>query len=123
MSNGLTHNVIDVRGVSCEKHCSSIASAADAGIDAIESGGAALRDLDLIDAPTLIAWPGGDRLIPHTQHGQRFADEIPDVTVRVLPEVGRLPMYDNPTTRAVLPVVAESGVARDQWQRGHRREP
>jgi pimeloyl-ACP methyl ester carboxylesterase len=70
---------------------------ADAGIDAIESGGAALRDLDLIDAPTLIAWPGGDRLIPHTQHGQRFADEIPNVTVRVLPEVGHLPMYDNPT--------------------------
>lgn len=70
---------------------------ADAGIDAIESGGAALRDLDLIDAPTLIAWPGGDRLIPHTQHGQRFADEIPNVTVRVLPGVGHLPMYDNPT--------------------------
>jgi pimeloyl-ACP methyl ester carboxylesterase len=70
---------------------------ADSVIKAIESGEAALHNLDLIDAPTLIVWPGGDRLLPHTQHGQRFADEIPAVTLRVLPKVGHLPMYDDPT--------------------------
>jgi pimeloyl-ACP methyl ester carboxylesterase len=70
---------------------------AEAGIDAVESGGAAVRDLNLVEAPTLIAWPGSDRLIPHTQHGDRFGQEIPNVTVRVLPQVGHLPMYDDPT--------------------------
>lgn len=68
----------------------------DQVLAAIESGSSALECLDEVAVPTLIAWPEHDRTTPRAQHSARFENEIPDVTFRVLPAVGHIPMYDDP---------------------------
>jgi pimeloyl-ACP methyl ester carboxylesterase len=67
---------------------------ADAIIDGIAGGSALLDHLDRIAMPTLIAWPEDDHVAPRTGRS-RFETEIPGVTVRTLPGVGHLPMYDD----------------------------
>lgn len=63
---------------------------------AIRSGEGLLQDLDRVRAPTLIAWAEHDRVLPLERHEHRFRTEIPDVTFRVLPGVGHVPMSDDP---------------------------
>jgi pimeloyl-ACP methyl ester carboxylesterase len=67
---------------------------ADAIIDGIAEGSALLDHLDRIAVPTLIAWPEDDHVAQRTTRS-RFETEIPGVTVRTLPGVGHLPMYDD----------------------------
>jgi pimeloyl-ACP methyl ester carboxylesterase len=78
---------------------------------AIRSGGALLRDLDQVRAPTLVAWAQYDRVLPMERHAQRFRTEIPGVTFRVLPGVGHVPMSDDP--RLVVDTIVD-------WVERHR---
>ena len=63
---------------------------------AMRSGDGLLEDLDRVQVPTLVAWSEFDRILPMERHAQRFRTEIPDVTFRVLPQVGHVPMSDDP---------------------------
>lgn len=71
-------------------------------LDALRSGKALLEGLDRIAAPTLIAWPRHDRMLPLTQHAERFRTEIPGVEFRVLEGVGHVPTWDDPQLVADL---------------------
>jgi pimeloyl-ACP methyl ester carboxylesterase len=62
----------------------------------IRSGEGLCKDLDLVRVPTLVAWAEYDRVLPMEHHAPRFRAEIPDVTFRVLPDVGHVPMSDDP---------------------------
>jgi pimeloyl-ACP methyl ester carboxylesterase len=63
---------------------------------AMRSGSGLLQDLDQVTVPTLIAWAEHDRILPLERHAPRFRSEIPGVTFRVLPDVGHVPMSDDP---------------------------
>lgn len=65
-------------------------------LDALRSGKALLEGLDRIAAPTLIAWPRRDRMLPLDRHAKRFRTEIPGVEFRVLEGVGHVPTWDDP---------------------------
>lgn len=71
-------------------------------IDALRSDHARLIDLDQISAPTLIAWPRDDRMLPMGRHADRFRAEIPGVEFRVLEGVGHVPTWDDPQLVADL---------------------
>ena len=71
-------------------------------IDALQSDHARVTDLDQISAPTLIAWPRDDRMLPMGRHADRFRAEIPGVEFRVLEGVGHVPTWDDPELVADL---------------------
>jgi pimeloyl-ACP methyl ester carboxylesterase len=65
-------------------------------LDALLSGKARLEGLDRVTAPTLIAWPRRDRMLPMARHAERFRAEIPNLEFRVLQGVGHVPTWDDP---------------------------
>ncbi len=67
--------------------------------------GLALRDLDRIACPVLLASPEFDRILPAERHAPRLRREIPDVESRMLPGCGHVPMWDN--TRLVVRTIGE----------------
>ncbi|HZO79796.1 MAG TPA: alpha/beta fold hydrolase [Solirubrobacteraceae bacterium] len=71
-------------------------------IDALRSDHARVTDLEQISAPTLIAWPRHDRMLPMARHAARFRAEIPAVEFRVLEAVGHVPTWDDPQLVAGL---------------------
>lgn len=71
-------------------------------IDALRSDRARVTDLDQISAPTLIAWPRDDRMLPIGRHTDLFRAEIPGVEFRVLEGVGHVPTWDDPQLVADL---------------------
>ena len=71
-------------------------------IDALRSDRARVNGLHEISAPTLIAWPRHDRMLPMSHHADRFRTEIPAVTFRVLEGVGHVPNWDDPQLVAGL---------------------
>jgi pimeloyl-ACP methyl ester carboxylesterase len=71
-------------------------------IDALHSDHARVTDLEQISAPTLIAWPRYDRMLPMPRHAARFRAEIPGVEFRVLDRVGHVPTWDDPQMVAGL---------------------
>jgi pimeloyl-ACP methyl ester carboxylesterase len=71
-------------------------------IDALRSDHARIADLEQISAPTLIAWPRHDRMLPMARHADRFRAEIPGVEFRVLEGVGHVPTWDDPQLVAGL---------------------
>ena len=71
-------------------------------LDALRSDRARIADLEHITAPTLIAWPRHDRMLPMSRHADRFRAEIPGVEFRVLEGVGHVPTWDNPQLVAGL---------------------
>ncbi|HEY3947068.1 MAG TPA: alpha/beta fold hydrolase [Solirubrobacteraceae bacterium] len=71
-------------------------------MDALQSDHARVTDLDQISAPTLIAWPRDDRMLPMGRHTDRFRAEIPGVEFRVLEGVGHVPTWDDPQLVANL---------------------
>jgi pimeloyl-ACP methyl ester carboxylesterase len=62
----------------------------------IRTGEGLCRDLDQVRVPTLVAWAEFDRVLPMEAHAEFFRTSIPDVTFRVLPDVGHVPMSDDP---------------------------
>ncbi|WP_433662222.1 alpha/beta fold hydrolase [Nocardia sp. CA-128927] len=65
-----------------------------------------------LSIPVLIAWSGKDRIIPADRYAAGWRRWAPSATWRTLPDVGHVPMYDDPalvahtilewTTRAVV---------------------
>jgi pimeloyl-ACP methyl ester carboxylesterase len=81
-------------------------SIAQQAIDAVMADkGIALRDLDRIACPVLLASPEFDRILPADRHAPRFRREIPGVESRMLPGCGHLPMWDD--TRLVVNTIGE----------------
>jgi len=65
-----------------------------AAIEALRNDRLALRDLDRIDCPVLLASPEFDRILPAERHAPRFRREIPGVESRTLADCGHVPMWD-----------------------------
>jgi pimeloyl-ACP methyl ester carboxylesterase len=65
----------------------------------------ALRDLDRIDCPVLLASPQFDRVLPPERHAPRLRREIPGAQSRVLAGCGHVPMWDD--TRLVVRMICE----------------
>ena len=57
--------------------------------------GLALRDLDRIDCPVLLASPQFDRVLPPERHAPRLRREIPGAQSRALAGCGHVPMWDD----------------------------
>lgn len=49
-----------------------------------------------VTSPTLIAWSQHDRTIPADHYAERWRQELPAAKWETLPEVGHVPMYDDP---------------------------
>jgi pimeloyl-ACP methyl ester carboxylesterase len=71
-------------------------------IKALREGGVELSGLDRVAAPTLVAWPRADRILPMALHAERFREEVGGVEFRVLEGVGHVPMWDAPQPTAEL---------------------
>ncbi|HEY3830621.1 MAG TPA: alpha/beta hydrolase [Solirubrobacteraceae bacterium] len=72
-------------------------SVSEAALAALRAdSGLALRDLDRISCPVLLASPEFDRVLPAERNAQRFRREIPGVEWRTLPDCGHVPMWDAP---------------------------
>jgi len=67
--------------------------------------GLALRDLDRIDCPVLLASPQFDRVLPPERHAPRLQREIPGAQSRVLAGCGHVPMWDD--SRLVARTICE----------------
>ena len=67
--------------------------------------GLALRDLDRIDCPVLLASPQFDRVLPPERHAPRLRREIPGAQSRVLAGCGHVPMWDD--SRLVARTICE----------------
>jgi pimeloyl-ACP methyl ester carboxylesterase len=67
--------------------------------------GLAVRDLDRIACPVLLASPEHDRILPAERHAPRYKREIPAVEWRTLPGCGHVPMWDD--TQLVLSTIGE----------------
>lgn len=91
----------------------------EAAIAALRAdNGLALRDLDRIHCPVLLASPEFDRVLPAERHAPRFRREIPDVEWRTLPDCGHVPMWD-----ATGPLVQMIGELVDRATASGLREP
>jgi pimeloyl-ACP methyl ester carboxylesterase len=65
-------------------------------LNALVNGRGRLEGLEQVVAPTLVAWPRHDRMLPMRDHAARFRAEIPEVEFRVLEGVGHVPSWDDP---------------------------
>jgi len=65
-------------------------------IAALRANTAAIEGLDAVHAPTLIAWPRHDRILPMARHADRFRTEIARAEFTVLEGAGHVPMWDTP---------------------------
>jgi pimeloyl-ACP methyl ester carboxylesterase len=63
-------------------------------IAALKANTAAIEGLGDVSAPTLIAWPEHDRILPMARHAERFRTEIPGAEFTVLKGAGHVPMWD-----------------------------
>lgn len=80
-------------------------SVSDHAIQALKRDkGLALRDLDRIECPVLLASPQFDRILPMERHAPRLRREIPGVEARMLPGCGHVPMWDD--TRLVIQTIS-----------------
>lgn len=52
--------------------------------------------LDPLPCPILLAWAAHDRLFPPARYGATAQERLPGATYRVLPDVGHVPMIDDP---------------------------
>ena len=59
-------------------------------------------DLDQIRCPVLLAWPAKDRVLPFRRYGRAYCDVLPFAEVRMLDDVGHVPMMDDPAGIAAL---------------------
>jgi pimeloyl-ACP methyl ester carboxylesterase len=55
------------------------------------------RDLDQIPCPVLLAWPAKDRTLPFERYGRPLSEALPSAELRILHDVGHVPMLDDPS--------------------------
>ena len=67
---------------------------------------------DVLPCPILLLWGAEDRLLPIQGYSERWRRVLPGAEWRVLPEVGHLPMYDDP--KAVANSVLEFTTRKQQ---------
>jgi pimeloyl-ACP methyl ester carboxylesterase len=53
------------------------------------------RRLHRVAAPTLVLWADDDRVVP-IEHGRRYAERIPDATLRVIEDCGHAMYFERP---------------------------
>ena len=66
--------------------------------------------LGRIECPVRIAWGEFDRIIPQAPFGTRFPGLVPNATFTTIPNVGHVPMYDDPR-RVVAEIVEHTTLA------------
>ncbi len=69
-----------------------------------------VSDLDHIDVPVRLVLCEDDWLLPPERHGTIFRDQLRDPDVVELPDVGHVPMYDDPA--AIARLIAEHAGAQ-----------
>jgi pimeloyl-ACP methyl ester carboxylesterase len=80
-------------------------SVSEAAIAALRADELALRDLDRISCPVLLASPQFDRVLPAERHAPRYKREIPGVESLTLRDCGHVPMWD--ATRLLVQTIGE----------------
>jgi pimeloyl-ACP methyl ester carboxylesterase len=72
----------------------------------IQRDGPFTGDMAHVSCPVRIAWGQNDRIIPPDEHGRPLLDRVPSAEFVVMPGVGHVPMYDDPTlvTATILEV-------------------
>jgi pimeloyl-ACP methyl ester carboxylesterase len=60
--------------------------------------------LDPLPCPITIAWSGSDALLPVARYEKNVRERLPQATFKVLPDVGHMPMFDDPdlVARSIL---------------------
>lgn len=80
------------------------------------------HQLGAIECPVHVVWSEGDALIPYDPYGLRFPVLVPNAVFSTLPDVGHVPMYDDPqlVARTVLEVTSavDAAAAGALHQRG-----
>ena len=94
--------------------------------------------LDLLPCPITLAWSANDRILPPEVYGATARERLPHAKYVLLPEVGHIPMVDDPRlcadtilattrgTRADAPVAAQNVIelGNDEWPGpGSNRRP
>ncbi|WP_081290249.1 alpha/beta fold hydrolase [Mycobacterium asiaticum] len=81
------------------------------------------HQLGAVECPVHIVWSERDALIPYDPYGLRFSDLVPNAEFTTLPDVGHVPMYDDPhlVAKTVLEVTnAVDAVAAGRPRREER---
>lgn len=60
------------------------------------------RELDQVGCPVLLAWSTKDRVLPFKRYGRTYREALPFAELRMLPDVGHVPMMDDPAGIATL---------------------
>jgi pimeloyl-ACP methyl ester carboxylesterase len=60
------------------------------------------RTVDNIRCSVLLAWPVKDRIFPYKRYGRPLREALPEAELRMLDDVGHLPMLDDPALVAAL---------------------
>lgn len=55
-----------------------------------------------VSCPVLLAWPERDRTLPFRRYGRPHRSALPQAELRMLPDVGHVPMLDDPAAIAAL---------------------
>ena len=60
------------------------------------------RPLDRVRCPVLLAWGTEDRVMPFQRYGRPYREVLPFAELRILSDVGHVPMMDDPAGIAAL---------------------
>jgi len=60
------------------------------------------RELDRVGCPVLLAWSTKDHVLPFKRYGPAYLKALPFAEVRMLHDVGHIPMMDDPAAIATL---------------------
>ncbi len=66
-----------------------------------------IAPLDPLPCPITLAWSEKDSLVPVATYGEIARERLPQATFEVLPDVGHVPMFDDPelVARTILAVI------------------
>ena len=72
-----------------------------------------IAPLDPLPCPITLAWSEKDSLLPVATYGEIARERLPQATFEVLPDVGHVPMFDDPELVART-ILAVTGAGRPQ---------